>query len=150
MFDFADRHRGSYSDSLNSVVCPFYCSYSGYQVRRTKPFHRFFQCPSIGSSVTTYHLLLHGLRMSYCGELLGFIQLQKIPRIWLTSNQMATHLAQIMTIIRLVGMTNAPEQKFCLQRFFFSFLPFIPATQINKFVKLHAQCFSNATSHRVS
>lgn len=32
VFDFADKHRGSYSDSLNSVVCPFYCSYSGYQV----------------------------------------------------------------------------------------------------------------------
>ncbi|KAM4123038.1 hypothetical protein ACJW30_01G130400 [Castanea mollissima] len=31
VFDFADRHRGSYSDSLSSVVCPFYCSYSGYQ-----------------------------------------------------------------------------------------------------------------------
>ncbi|KAF4353117.1 hypothetical protein F8388_016962 [Cannabis sativa] len=30
VFDFADKHRGSYSDSLNSVVCPFYCSYSGY------------------------------------------------------------------------------------------------------------------------
>ncbi|CAA2974631.1 endoglucanase 1-like [Olea europaea var. sylvestris] len=30
VFDFADRYRGSYSDSLNSVVCPFYCSYSGY------------------------------------------------------------------------------------------------------------------------
>nr|BAB32662.1 beta-1,4-glucanase [Atriplex lentiformis] len=31
VFDFADKYRGSYSDSLNSVVCPFYCSYSGYQ-----------------------------------------------------------------------------------------------------------------------
>ncbi|KAK3030673.1 hypothetical protein RJ639_035877 [Escallonia herrerae] len=31
VFDFADRYRGSYSDSLGSVVCPFYCSYSGYQ-----------------------------------------------------------------------------------------------------------------------
>uniref|UniRef100_A0A0E0LQL6 Endoglucanase n=1 Tax=Oryza punctata TaxID=4537 RepID=A0A0E0LQL6_ORYPU len=30
VFDFADRHRGSYSDSLASFVCPFYCSYSGY------------------------------------------------------------------------------------------------------------------------
>ncbi|KAI9092323.1 hypothetical protein K1719_027823 [Acacia pycnantha] len=30
VFNFADRYRGSYSDSLNSVVCPFYCSYSGY------------------------------------------------------------------------------------------------------------------------
>lgn len=32
-FTFADKYRGSYSDSLSSVVCPFYCSYSGYQVR---------------------------------------------------------------------------------------------------------------------
>uniref|UniRef100_A0A453KJ82 cellulase n=1 Tax=Aegilops tauschii subsp. strangulata TaxID=200361 RepID=A0A453KJ82_AEGTS len=31
VFDFADRYRGSYSDSLSSVVCPFYCSYSGYK-----------------------------------------------------------------------------------------------------------------------
>ncbi|XP_072967783.1 endoglucanase 1-like [Typha angustifolia] len=30
VFDFADRYRGSYSDSLSSAVCPFYCSYSGY------------------------------------------------------------------------------------------------------------------------
>ncbi|XP_058781730.1 endoglucanase 1-like isoform X2 [Vicia villosa] len=30
VFHFADRYRGSYNDSLNSVVCPFYCSYSGY------------------------------------------------------------------------------------------------------------------------
>ncbi|WCJ26646.1 glycosyl hydrolase 9B13 [Euphorbia peplus] len=31
VFDFADKHRGSYSDSLSSAVCPFYCSYSGFQ-----------------------------------------------------------------------------------------------------------------------
>ncbi|OMO79884.1 Glycoside hydrolase, family 9 [Corchorus capsularis] len=31
VFEFADKYRGAYSDSLNSVVCPFYCSYSGYQ-----------------------------------------------------------------------------------------------------------------------
>ncbi|XP_077243091.1 endoglucanase 1-like [Tasmannia lanceolata] len=30
VFEFADQHRGAYSDSLSSVVCPFYCSYSGY------------------------------------------------------------------------------------------------------------------------
>ncbi|CAN0908941.1 Endoglucanase 1 [Linum grandiflorum] len=30
VFSFADMYRGSYSDSLGSVVCPFYCSYSGY------------------------------------------------------------------------------------------------------------------------
>eukprot|EP01018_Ginkgo_biloba_P031053 Gb_40488 [translate_table: standard] len=31
VFDFADKHRGAYSDSLKSAVCPFYCSYSGYR-----------------------------------------------------------------------------------------------------------------------
>ncbi|XP_011624235.1 LOW QUALITY PROTEIN: endoglucanase 1-like [Amborella trichopoda] len=30
VFEFADKYKGSYSDNLNSVVCPFYCSYSGY------------------------------------------------------------------------------------------------------------------------
>lgn len=30
MFAFADRYRGKYSDVLGGVVCPFYCSYSGY------------------------------------------------------------------------------------------------------------------------
>lgn len=30
VFAFADKYRGAYSDSLSSVVCPFYCSYSGY------------------------------------------------------------------------------------------------------------------------
>ncbi|KAE8022239.1 hypothetical protein FH972_008055 [Carpinus fangiana] len=28
---FAMQYRGSYSDSLGSAVCPFYCSYSGYK-----------------------------------------------------------------------------------------------------------------------
>ncbi|KAK9749351.1 hypothetical protein RND81_02G119800 [Saponaria officinalis] len=31
VFEFADKYRGSYSDGLKDVVCPFYCSYSGYQ-----------------------------------------------------------------------------------------------------------------------
>lgn len=31
VFNFAVRYKGSYSDSLGSAVCPFYCSYSGYQ-----------------------------------------------------------------------------------------------------------------------
>jgi endoglucanase len=30
---FAMQYRGSYSDSLGSAVCPFYCSYSGYKVK---------------------------------------------------------------------------------------------------------------------
>ncbi|XP_039126047.1 endoglucanase 3-like [Dioscorea cayenensis subsp. rotundata] len=30
-FAFADKYRGKYSDSLSSVVCPFYCSYSGFE-----------------------------------------------------------------------------------------------------------------------
>ncbi|CAL0329167.1 unnamed protein product [Lupinus luteus] len=31
VFDFADKYRGSYSDSLGSTVCPFYCDFGGYQ-----------------------------------------------------------------------------------------------------------------------
>lgn len=30
VFVFADKYRGSYKDSLSSVVCPFYCSNTGY------------------------------------------------------------------------------------------------------------------------
>ncbi|XP_057963750.1 endoglucanase 17 [Malania oleifera] len=31
VFEFADKYRGPYSNGLKSYVCPFYCSYSGYQ-----------------------------------------------------------------------------------------------------------------------
>ncbi|KAF3436477.1 hypothetical protein FNV43_RR23569 [Rhamnella rubrinervis] len=31
VFQFADKHRGAYSYGLKKFVCPFYCSYSGYQ-----------------------------------------------------------------------------------------------------------------------
>ncbi|KAI5677811.1 hypothetical protein M9H77_08761 [Catharanthus roseus] len=31
VFRFADRHRGAYSSSLHSAVCPFYCDVNGYQ-----------------------------------------------------------------------------------------------------------------------
>nr|KYP67903.1 Endoglucanase 8 [Cajanus cajan] len=31
VFDFADKYRGSYNDSLGHWVCPFYCDFSGYQ-----------------------------------------------------------------------------------------------------------------------
>ncbi|ERN03163.1 hypothetical protein AMTR_s00003p00121890 [Amborella trichopoda] len=31
VFDFGDKHRGSYSNVLKRSVCPFYCSFSGYQ-----------------------------------------------------------------------------------------------------------------------
>ncbi|GFZ13748.1 cellulase 2 [Actinidia rufa] len=33
VFEFADKYRGPYSNGLKRFVCPFYCSYSGYQVR---------------------------------------------------------------------------------------------------------------------
>jgi hypothetical protein len=39
VFTFADRYRGRYSDGLGGVVCPFYCSYSGYNVRGTYMIH---------------------------------------------------------------------------------------------------------------
>lgn len=31
VFEFANKYRGSYSNGLKRWVCPFYCSYSGYQ-----------------------------------------------------------------------------------------------------------------------
>ncbi|OMO98094.1 Glycoside hydrolase, family 9 [Corchorus olitorius] len=31
VFEFADKYRGSYNDSLGPWVCPFYCDYSGYE-----------------------------------------------------------------------------------------------------------------------
>ncbi|KAK8562950.1 hypothetical protein V6N13_018498 [Hibiscus sabdariffa] len=31
VFEFADKYRGSYNDSIGSWVCPFYCDFSGYQ-----------------------------------------------------------------------------------------------------------------------
>lgn len=33
-FQYADSHRGSYTDNLgvNQAVCPFYCSVNGYKV----------------------------------------------------------------------------------------------------------------------
>ncbi|XP_061344918.1 endoglucanase 8-like isoform X1 [Gastrolobium bilobum] len=31
VFEFADRHRGAYSNSLRRAVCPFYCAVNGYQ-----------------------------------------------------------------------------------------------------------------------
>lgn len=45
VFQFATQYRGSYSDSLGSAVCPFYCSYSGYKV------------------VFSFHLFLHMLQL---------------------------------------------------------------------------------------
>ncbi|KAM7521452.1 hypothetical protein LguiA_011354 [Lonicera macranthoides] len=31
VFEFADKYRGAYSNSLKRFVCPFYCDYSGFQ-----------------------------------------------------------------------------------------------------------------------
>eukprot|EP01018_Ginkgo_biloba_P036996 Gb_29204 [translate_table: standard] len=31
VFQFADKYRGAYSDSLRTGVCPFYCDFDGYQ-----------------------------------------------------------------------------------------------------------------------
>jgi len=36
VMQFAMQYRGAYSDSLSSAVCPFYCSYSGYKVKKKK------------------------------------------------------------------------------------------------------------------
>lgn len=37
VFQFADKYRGSYSNGLRPWVCPFYCSFSGYQVISKPP-----------------------------------------------------------------------------------------------------------------
>lgn len=34
VFAFANRYRGAYSNSLYHAVCPFYCDFNGYQVRK--------------------------------------------------------------------------------------------------------------------
>ncbi|KAL7083064.1 hypothetical protein ACP275_14G139300 [Erythranthe tilingii] len=31
VFEFADKHRGAYSNGLRRYVCPYYCDFSGYQ-----------------------------------------------------------------------------------------------------------------------
>ncbi|MFS7942307.1 putative cellulase [Helianthus anomalus] len=31
VFEFADKYRGTYSNGLKRFVCPYYCSYSGYE-----------------------------------------------------------------------------------------------------------------------
>ena len=36
VFAFANRYRGAYSSSLYHAVCPFYCDFNGYQVKKNK------------------------------------------------------------------------------------------------------------------
>ncbi|XP_059625474.1 endoglucanase 8-like isoform X2 [Cornus florida] len=31
VFEFADKYRGSYNDSVGEAVCPFYCDFNGYE-----------------------------------------------------------------------------------------------------------------------
>lgn len=41
VFQFADKYRGPYSNGLKRVVCPFYCSYSGYEVKLIISFYLY-------------------------------------------------------------------------------------------------------------
>ncbi|KAJ4775876.1 Endoglucanase [Rhynchospora pubera] len=55
VFQFADKHRGSYSNGLRNFVCPFYCSYSGYQdelLWAAAWLHRATKNPSFLSYIT--------------------------------------------------------------------------------------------------
>lgn len=36
VFAFANKYRGAYSNSLYHAVCPFYCDFNGYQVKKRK------------------------------------------------------------------------------------------------------------------
>lgn len=41
MFEFADKYRGSYNDSIGYGACPFYCDFSGYMVTSSVFFFLF-------------------------------------------------------------------------------------------------------------
>lgn len=43
LFTFADTYRGAYSDQYRDVICPYYCSHSGYQVNSANIFQE--TCP---------------------------------------------------------------------------------------------------------
>ncbi|NP_001151458.1 endoglucanase 1 precursor [Zea mays] len=56
VFEFADKHRGSYSTGLAADVCPYYCSYSGYQdelLWGAAWLHRATKSPSYLSYIQT-------------------------------------------------------------------------------------------------
>jgi hypothetical protein len=78
VFNFADRYRGSYSDSLNSAVCPFYCSYSGYQVRLSSVLGFLKSIIDLNLSLSIQDELLWGAswlhKASLNGTYLAYIQ----------------------------------------------------------------------------
>jgi len=41
VFNFADKYRGSYNESLGPWVCSFYCDFSGYQVKLLETIKRY-------------------------------------------------------------------------------------------------------------
>ena len=57
VFAFANRYRGAYSNSLYHAVCPFYCDFNGYQVRK-KQLNR-------QSNLVFYYFSISGW-MGYC------------------------------------------------------------------------------------
>lgn len=57
------------------------------------------------------------IRMSCYGEHRGFIELHRMPRIWIISSRMATRWVQMMMIIPSVGMTSELEPRSFFPRF---------------------------------
>lgn len=70
VFEFADQYRGSYSDSLSSVVCPFYCSYSGYNVRTAIKHLQHFLSKTLTSIELSWNHIIPDVTLQKQDELL--------------------------------------------------------------------------------
>lgn len=133
VFHFADKYRGAYSNGLKKDVCPYYCSYSGYEVKfmmllslsiTSAIFMREFKL----NKSHAYGWFQNG-RMSCCGALLGCIRLPKTQLILTTFKLMGRPLELHNLTIPLVGITSMLEQGFFSPRShfhscFFSFFFF--------------------------
>ena len=58
MFEFADKYRAAYSNGLRKVVCPFYCSFSGYQVNILSLFNFFIVVSVISELKSLFGVLI--------------------------------------------------------------------------------------------
>lgn len=117
MFQFADKYRGPYSNGLKPIVCPFYCSYSGYQVN----FFILLICYTIlvvfrRMLNVTIPLGLKHARMSYCGVLLGCTRPPKIQPTLSTSKLMDRFLVLQNMTTPSGGTTSMLEQEFFFPR----------------------------------
>lgn len=111
MFEFADKYRGTYSNGLKNFVCPFYCSYSGYEVN----FVILQPLNIVSIKVGEIKLSLPAqkyVRMSFCGVLLGYTRPPRIRPTSTTFKLMDRPLGLQTSITSLVGITSMLELEF--------------------------------------